>query len=164
MALEGELAPCRAGWCCCGTLGWSWVPGRALCPLQRQHSCGRGRAGHKQLIFQEGGSRDVAQRDWGHMEGMGLSLAVCQAVPPSPVPSCTGCVPAASQPSCHTLNPLPGCQQKAILHGERAGSELLPGGSSVPCLLLSTLLFTPSKIWFFCVERTGLPLGRDHLH
>lgn len=86
---------------------------------------------------------------------------------PHHLTSCTGCAFAVSQLAWQAQNLHPGCQQKAILQGlpgERAGSELFPGGYSVPCLLLSTLLFTLSKIWFFCAKRTDLPLGRDHLH
>lgn len=58
-------------------------------------------------------------------------------------------------PGGHKLS-IQGHQQKTFLQGlpgERAAPELLPGGCSVPWLLLSTLPFTLGKICFifFCV-------------
>lgn len=151
----------RPALCCCDTLGLGvsasegFVPYPKAALVRETQSCAQ--------TADSPGERHTGMwhKGMGTHGGDGLTPDCVSGLraggcPPIPCPhhrsSCTGCVSAASQPSRQTQNPHPGCQQKAILQGlpgERAGSELLPGGSSVPCLLLSTLLFTPSKIWFF---------------
>lgn len=148
-----------------GSVPLLW-PRASLAARAPKQGCGAG--------FPEKGHGDI--RDRAPVGGMGLGIKCVRPWGISRLRGGYGTLsPAPGQlhrmsprwPGTHKI-PIQGRQQKAFLQGlpgERAASEPLLGGCSVPCLSLSTLLFTLGKIcflffWVFLCEENRPPFGQ----